>query len=484
MKKYSILLSIFIMLLAACTSMATEPSASSTDTTAAPTPLPPSPTVAPANTEIVSDCQLPAVQSSDKLRLVYVTEGNLWLLDEGKEPVQMMDNGDVEQVMLSPDGSRIVVTRRRDANTVGVWVVDSLGWRELSGDEGIPGNIEFISFSDDGQLVAFYRLADPDRELWVANVNAGVRQLVSRENIRALEGGALAFSAYPYLVTWIPGTHQLTYVPVLAGQGGDSVPNPEPVLRMDADSGEQNVLLPVSQGGYITYSPDGKIMIIADHSHIRMLRVDNLNEPQTIISYTAICGLPDCYIPQPAWSPDSSSFLLALPSEGMNPDDFLNGLEEPFTIWNISADGSKLKRLGEILRIAGSYSFSPDLKRVAYYGRENNEDVSDLHISNVDVSADVVYDSVQEQTFLGWAPDSQHFAYQAFQDMPFMYGDICEPATQLTDVVGAQFLGWLDATRVFLLVGTDFYLSPAGGISSPLLQIGETVVYDYVLIHK
>lgn len=482
MKKYSILLSIFIMLLAACTSMATEPSASSTDTTAAPTPLPPSPTVAPADTEIVSDCQLPAVQPSDKLRLVYVTEGNLWLLDEGKEPVQMMDNGDVEQVMLSPDGSRIVVTRRRDANIVGVWVVDSLGWRELSGDEGISGSIELISFSDDGQLLIFSRELDFVSELWIADINnANVRRLVSREEeLQTLKAGGGTFGVRFFEVIWIPGTHRLTFAANIFSTpgGGDSGPNPDPIIMVDADTAEQKVLPPTGEGGYITYSPDGKTMVIADPSRVRLMSVADLSEPQTILNYTILCDV-GCFIAEPTWSLDSSSFLLALPSEGMNPDNFSNGLEEPFTIWDISADGNNIKRLGEIFRVNRPFYFSPDLKRVAYYRQESTRN---LHIANVDGTQDVPYDSGVE--FFGWAPDSQHFAYQAFQDMPFMYGDICGQATQLTDVVGAQFLGWLDATRIFLLVGTDFYLSPAGGISSQLLQIGAAVVYDYVLMPK
>ena len=469
---------IFIVLLSACVPVATEPSTPPVYITTATKTLATPVTVASTNPNVFPDCPLPAIEGAGgKLRLAYVIQGNLWLLDEGKEPVQMIGSGDVKQVVLSSDGSQIVVTRRRDANTMEVWVVDSLGWRELSGDEGISGSIEFISFSSDGQLLAFYRLIDPDRELWVANINTGVRQLVTRENLRSLDGGAFAFSAYPYLVTWIPGTHQLIYVPVLAGQGGDSVSNPDPVQIVDADTGEQNVLLPIGEGGYITYSPDGKIMIIADHSHVRMLRVDNLNEPQTIISYTSICGVPNCYIPQPVWSSDSSSFLLAIPSEGMNPDDFLNGLEAPLTVWDISADGSSIKMLGEIVRVKRPIYFSPDLKRVAYYRQES---ARNLHIANVNGSQDVAYDSSVE--FLGWSPDSQHFAYQAVQDMPFMNGDICGLTTQLTDVVGAQFLGWLDATRILLLVGTDFYVSPAGGKSVPLVQIGEAVVYDYVLM--
>jgi len=482
--RYSLFL--LFMMLVACIPATAEPSALPTEITQTiKTPASPV-TVASTNADVLSDCPLTSQdETGGTLRLIYVIEGNLWLADEGKEPVQMIDNGDVEQVMLSPDGSRVVVTRRRDANTVEVWVADSLGWRELSGEEGISGSVEFISLSDDGQLVAFYRLINPDRELWVANVNAGVRQLVSREDLRAREGGAFAFSAYPYLVTWIPGTHQLTYVPVLEGQGGDFVPNPEPVLRMDADSGEQNVLFPVDQGGYITYSPDGKIMIITDNSRVRILRVNNLNEPQIIMSYTSICGIPDCYIPEPAWRPDSSSFLLTLPSEGMNPDNFLNGFEEPFMIWEFSADGAIVRTLSEFFRIARPFSFSPDLKRAAYYRRENT---LNLHIANVDGSEDILYDSDQDWDFYGWASDSRHFAYKAHQDAPIMYGDICGDATLLTDLANVEFVGWLGTTRFLMHVGTstgwNLHLGTAGGNSSRLVEFGASVIYDYVLMPK
>jgi hypothetical protein len=41
-------------------------------------------------------------------RLAYVRAGNLWLWDEGQEPLAVTDTGDVQQVKLSTDGETIL----------------------------------------------------------------------------------------------------------------------------------------------------------------------------------------------------------------------------------------------------------------------------------------------------------------------------------------------------------------------------------------
>jgi len=480
MKTYPFLI---FLLLVACAPVGTEQSTLPIDTSIATETRAPFVTVAATNPDGFSDCPLPAHEGEvGKFRLVYIIQGNLWLLDQSREPVQMSASGDVEQVMLSPDGSQIVLSRRRNADTVELWVVDSLGWHNLSGEQGIPENIEFISFSDDGQVVAFYRLVNPGRELWVADIkSASVRRLVGLEDLRPQEGSASTLSAGFDQVTWIHGTHLLTAVPYIftIPGGGDSGPPPEPVLWVDADTGEQKASFPIDPGSQITYSPNGRMLVIADPERVRLIQADNPGASQTIFSYPPMCIL-DCYTPQPVWRADSSSFLLEIPSEGMNPDDFLDGLEEPFTIWEVSADGNMMTRLSEIFRIPGTFFFSPDLERVAYYRRENT---LDLHIANVDGSEDILYDSNQGGEFYGWAPDSRHFVYQ---DTQLMMGDICGMTHLLTDVADAEFLGWLDATRFLMHVSTsggwDLYLGTAAGESTRLLGFGASVIYDYVVI--
>ncbi len=481
MKTNLCFLTVFILLVA-CVPAVTEPSTLPT-ITAAPTQIPATPTtVASANPEAFSECPLPANEgTAGKLRLVYVTNGNLWLLDEGREPVLMMDSGDVEQVMLSPDGSKIVLARQRDADTVEIWVVDSSGWRNLSGDQNIPGSVEFISFSDDAQFVAF-----ENGELWAADVmNARVFRLVSQEVLRAQAEVPSDFPVSPDFVTWIPGTHQLTFTPIHGyppDLGGDAIPFPDPVLIVDAGTGEQSLLFPKTEGGYITFSPDGKTMVIANANQLRLSRVEEPGRPRTIINYTTICEL-DCFIAQPAWMPDSSSFLLELPSEGMNPDNFLNGFEEPFTIWSVSKDGSIITKLGEFFRLPGTFSISPDRKRVAYFRREITRN---LHIANADGSEDIPYASNQDWAFHGWAPDSQHFAYQAYQDTLVMYGDICGEPNPLTNMVAIEFIGWLDGTRFLMLAGRsgawELYLGVAGGKNTKLVEFGSSIIYDHIVM--
>jgi WD40 repeat protein len=407
-------------------------------------------------------------------------EGNLWLLDEEHNPVLLMQSGDVEQILFSPDGSQIVLSRRRDMNSVDMWVINSSGWHELSGESGIAGNVQFISFSDDGQLVAFYRLADTGQEIWVADVNtASIWSLAGQDTIQGQSGtSGVSFTQ----VVWIPGSHQLTYVPYHTSPGGDSGPPHDPVQMVEAITREARVLFPFQEGGEISYSVDRKIMVVANESRVRLLSVQNLSQPQTVASYPPICGT-DCFIPQPAWNADSAFFLLSLPSEQMNPDEFINGMEQPFNIWKISADGLHRNRLGEfsvVPGVPGLFSFSPDLKRVAY---TRGGDTRQLHIANIDGSGDVTHTSGAE--FLAWSPDSLHFAFRSDSGQ-LMDGDVLGNAVLLTNAVGAEFVGWLYATGFLTNAGPagdrSLYLGTVGGDSTRLVDLGTSTLYDYVVI--
>ena len=76
-------------------------------------------------------------------------------------------------------------------------------------------------------------------ELWVASLDgSGARRLVSHEDLMAVVTEPLADFAIPAGVTWIPGTHTLTYD---ASPGFESegiyIYIQRQVLIVDADSG-------------------------------------------------------------------------------------------------------------------------------------------------------------------------------------------------------------------------------------------------------
>jgi len=223
-------------------------------------------------------------------------------------------------------------------------------------------------------------------------------------------------------------------------------------------------------------------MVVANESRVRLLSVQNLSQPQTVASYPPICGT-DCFIPQPAWNANSAFFLLSLPSEQMNPDEFINGVEQPFNIWEISADGIHRNRLGEfsvVPGVPGLFSFSPDLKRVAY---TRGGDTRQLHIANIDGSGDITYGSGAE--FLAWSPDSLHFLFRSDSGQ-LMDGDVLGNAIPLTAAVDAEFVGWLYATGFLINAGPagdrSLYLGTVGGDSTRLVDLGTSTLYDYVVI--
>ncbi len=440
---------------------------------------------------MVSDCQLPTVQPSDKLRLVYVTEGNLWLLDEGKEPVQMMDSGDVEQVMLSLDGSQIVIVRRRNADNVEIWAVNSSGWRQLTNGQGITGSVELISFSSDQQLVVFSRLLDDVEDLWVADLGSpGVRRLVSGEKyLSTPEAVGKGWGVSLFEVKWMPGTHRITFAYSFSSRGGADGygPPPDHLVIVDADTGEQEVLFPNGEGGYITYSPDGRFMVIANRSNLRLFAVDNLNQPQTIRDYEPACADVGCYLPQPVWRPDSSSVLFILPSEewylSLDPGYGL----APYTVWEASVEGGSVRKLSEFSSERVFFFFSPDVRQMAYFRANDTESILNLRVTSVDGAQQFSYDSTPDGQFDGWAPDSRHFAF-GLADGELKYGDICGNVIRLTELADAQVVGWVDATRFLMEVGPwgdwDLYLGTAEGKSTRLVEFGTSVIYDYVVMHE
>ena len=421
------------------------------------------------------------------LRLAYVRAGNLWLWDEGQEPLAVTDTGDVQQVRLSADGETVLFSRQVTEHVSELWAANGDGGqlRRLAGGPEITGPIRVISFSFDGRMVAFtHHIDEHNAELWAAQTDgSSARRLVSVDELRQIFGEAWEpMGVTPTSVSWAPGTYTLNY-DVFPVSDGIFLYVQNQVWTVDALSGAKGASFPPGEGGLLSYSPDGKEVAILTPDSLSLMNVEARDRREAKLDYFAV-GLGEYYFfPWPAWAPDSQSLWLALPaSDQFTPDG-------PITIWNVRADGSAATPFAEFSGFVTSIAFSPDLARVAYLRPMSPQsNTHELHIANVDGSESIVYDTADLIQFLGWSPDSQHFVYTTGwgAGTQVQLGNICAQAVPLASGFVSNNLSWLDASRFIFLRddsnNPELYLGTLSGVTTMLLQLESRSSYDFVVV--
>lgn len=446
------LLSLAALLLAACTTPATLTQPPTGTRTPAPTltatPPPPTntptatPTTAPTATPPLGWCDqatAPGLEETGQVRIAYIEQGDVWLLDAGSQPVRLAEVGDAERILLS----------------------------------------------DDGELVAFTRkAADETVELWIARADGSEpRALLTSADLRQMgtRWGPDARWIEPMWLTWIPGTHRLAFQTYPAYEG-IFVYTPEDLWELDLDSGALRQIMPDGLSGPVTYSPDGSTIMVgrshfmsADGTHIRPIDFEGLDR----------VGMGEFFLYAPMrW--DASSELVVLVSTTY---DGLPPLEEyTLTVWAIPADGSAAVEIGSLLAPIWTVSISPDLRLISYlllttpdpYERE-------IHFASIDGLEDRVYFSGSNSSSI-WGPDSRHFILFT-DDGLVQIGDVCGPPISLP--VGESryaYAKWLSDGQ-FVLAITRSYEEPdvaahyLGGIDGSVTLLGESwTAFDAVLL--
>ena len=152
----------------------------------------PSPTPEPSVAQIFKSCPIATSastsQSGGLIRLVYSSDSNIWVWDEGQDPIALVRAEVVNQVLLTEDGRTIVFTQQVGQGPGEIWAVgvDGENLRQLAGGVEITGGLEAIDFSWDGQLIAFsHKVDDNNSELWVARMDgSGFYRLVSSVDLK------------------------------------------------------------------------------------------------------------------------------------------------------------------------------------------------------------------------------------------------------------------------------------------------------------
>ena len=377
------------------------PQATQTPLPASPTPLPATavPTFEITPTPTSEPTFSPRLRSG--LRVTYVdSQRNLWLWDEGQAPLLLANTADVDRVKISPDGSKIILTRAGDGVRESIWVVNANGSDgKILMDEGKLGSISPVD---------------------------------------------LSYTVVPFQMNWIKGTYKmaLSSRPIFDGMRFELNYD---LLILDTDSGKISQIFEKQQAGMFFISPDGKTIALVHPGRIDLMDADGGNLRSGVLNFAQKFNDGE-YRAYPRWSSDSQKLRVVVP-----PDK--SGLNAP--IWDIPAAVGDPVRVGTISTEAlFSATFSPDLSGLVYLrhaGGDVNETFREVHVANGDGSADRIL--VTGQVSIDeWSPDSSRFIYgESMPSEPRVAGKV-GPGSPLTDTKRAEQIRWVDGERVIFFV--------------------------------
>jgi hypothetical protein len=436
---------------------------------------------------VFANCPVVDTRPLDSLRLAYTMDGDVWVWDDGTEPISLTGTSDITSAALSPSGNIVLYTRQLGENTFELWAsnADGSNPRLLAGGDELTGSIVIGTFSFDEALVTFtHSLPDGGGELWVANVDgSGARLLVSQEELMSIITEPAADYATPTAVTWIPNTYTLIYdaYPVFKADG-IYIFIQQQNWMVDALTGEKSETI---GNGSISYSPDGTVMMVTSPTSLQFANGGAKDLHDAGLEYFAV-GAGEYYAhPALAWSADSQYVLIAQPVN----HEFPLTQSEPVIIWQVPVDGSPATKLLEVEGFFPSFDFSPGLDKVAYWRSvQPQSNDRELHVAALDGSQHVVYDAANTLEFLGWSVNGQHFVYGSFANQQAFVGDACGQAVPLGAVGLPVNLRWIDAGRFLFERWSEdssrleVYLGAWFGESELKLNLKARDWYDYALI--
>lgn len=394
--KYSMgIVSITLLaLLAACGPAHPEQPITPTGTNA-PTFTPISPTLTQLPTETPSSTLTPLPPSTlEGLRMAYIIDGNLYVQDSGKQPVQLTHVG-------------------KD-------------WRPI--------------FSNNGETILFFRGRIP-HELFSINALGGHEQaLVTHNKLIAFNLGYSEATAIQNLA-FVPDTNFLLFntgeVDLRHPQTGPFRSN-EDLFLIDTSTNEIKVLLSPGKGGNFRISPDENLVAVQAKGHIDIVAIDGQIIRRNLVTYTPTH--PYDLKPNFFWNSDSTELIVSLPAREIYD---LSG-PEAYTIWRYAIDGSTKKRLLFEPPALDDCCVSPDgnwfLYSYYYYpGKTSDEIPNGLYLGNLHDSSTQLYDPYYLS--YSWSIDSEHFIYG---DNELFLGSI-NGKSEFIDK--GRFLGWLDDHR-------------------------------------
>ena len=376
------------------------------------------------------------------LRVVYTSEGNLWI-SEGKQPARPLTAGVGDtSPMFSPDGR---------------WV---LFRRELPPGPAGPPRFELRAIGVDG---------------------SGERVLVRPEDLPGEMGtpadsdATLLLDRLPLQIGWLPDGRTVAFNTHIE-EGYGLVTNDD-LWLVDLESGAPTPLLGDGEGGTFVLSPDGLHLVVCTASTVSVLEAGGGNR-RLLVSFDFVDTASEyAYQPVPAWAPDGSYALVAISSaEPFGPDP-------AGTIWRLPLSGDAVP----LATLAGEFLFntmsdelwSSDRTRIAYtVPVDDSRSMHSLVIAKADGSDPVVY-ATGELGFFGWAPEGGDFAFWQNHRSEVYVGALGRPPRRFLAPPGETgsiaLIRWAGAgTLVYAVEEAGEFTILAGRIDGDQRLIGRT----------
>lgn len=361
----------------------------------------------------------PAPVVIGRLRIVFLSGGDLWLWDEGGSASRLTRDGGITQVELSSDG----------------------------------------------HLAAYLRPASLyGSEIWLYDVSAGQATLLADQQTLARAAGKPdALGVDPYHLAWVPGRSRLAFNARPVWETPQEYV-PDDLWLVEIPSGQVHSLLPAGQGGEFTFSPDGLNVAIAREDGLDLYGASGESPRRSVLPGYHAVGMGSInYYPKPFWARDSQSLRLGLEASttAENPNPEVN-------LWEIPVQGVRPVLRGTVNALPPSVSFSPDLSRAAYLDWQDlTPRIKVLGLADTSAPAFLsqVYQPGLDLEFLGWSPDSEHFAFYLPSVLGLRLGGLCSADRALGDTPARPgAFKWVDSAR-FL------YTGGLGG--RPSLRLGQ-----------
>ena len=362
------------------------------------------PTASPTETSLPVPTAIATTPFSiDRLRIVLVKDGNLYIQNGTKAPVQLTYSGTDHDPVISIEGNKVAFYRGEGFGAVYSINADGSQEQIIIESQSLPilgqGEIHSLTFQRDTHKLYF--------------------------NTYLCESS-------PYLYV---------YPSCTIG-----------IYSVDADTGE---LAEIRAGlsGYagqnrnFELSPNGNFLSIATSGHIDLYYASGDIFYQDAIIYRRT--VPNEFIPTQYWLPDSSALIAILPISGVNE---VTGPPSIFSASRFQLEGNVSAQIPLeplIMWNSGcSFSMSPDRNWVFY-----NSDATDrfrLYLGDLTDGTSRAYDlewgpnCPMPNTHL-WSPDSKYFAFSQ------VLGSIDGTLVPFS----GQFLGWIDDNHYFFETITE-----------------------------
>lgn len=384
-------------------------------------------------TTVPTEAPLPPTSASYPLSVAFVTpDKNAYFWSEiMSAPIALTSSGDVENAIVSPDGSQVALTRSSD------WVSYTLD----------------VINSDGSNL----------------------RTLLSPAGFNALPRPAEAVASVPSQLSWVPGTRTLAMTTRISYEGpghqtGDSL------FLFDTDTLAMRVLfnVGVQWGWQYSFSPDGTRIAVSYPEGMDIYNASGVKLERPVLAYPFINTASEyAWVASPAWSADGTTLVAVVPPQ----DPWVTPLADS-SVYRVYADGTG----GELMfdtqmtywptQIA---DISPDLSKLAFLvptGAAPDGNFT-LRLANIDGSGLTDYTTGKIYNVPEWSTDSTRFFYRDDTSGAWI-GQAGSAPLSIPDFNYTRDVAWIDANR---FIGAS---GPEGGWKLLLGTIGSPtgVIYS------